>query len=159
MSERYDESDLERFREQTLNLPYHRFCGLRLIHQAPGEATCRFEVDEHTAGGGGYLHGGILYGLLDVCAYFAVIPMLGPGYWAMSHDVHFALLGPAYGGATVELRAKVDRKGRRIAFTRVEAWRVGADSEELIATGTVTKSIVLSERVKRAPLGSATAAR
>ncbi len=118
--------------------PFHRFCGLELISQEPGASVCRFPVDDNTANPAGVLHGGILYGMMDVCAFLALTPMLADSEQAVSHDVHCSVLRPVSKGKSVELRARVDRKGKSIAFIRVEAWV----DDKLVGTGTITKSVL-----------------
>ena len=57
--------------------------------------------------------------------------------------VAHSVLRAAQKGETVVLRGRADRIGRTLAAMRAEAYAVNADGEErLIATGSVTKSIL-----------------
>ena len=90
----------------------------------------------------GILHGGILYALMDVAGLFALLPLLGPKEKAVSHDVHFSIMKAGKQGYAMEIRSEVVRRGKSIAFIRVEVWRVDKGEESICATGTVTKSVL-----------------
>lgn len=128
--------------ESVFTLPFHRFCGVELVHQEPGKSVVRIPIDENTGNVNGVLHGGILYAVIDVAAFLALVPLFAPGEMAVSHDVHVSVMRPVPKGATLELRAEVRRRGRGIAFMQVEAWNVTATPPVLAATGSVTKSFV-----------------
>jgi len=121
---------------------FHRDCDLTLDEQGEGHAVCRFAVNDTTANPFGMLHGGILYGLMDVACFLAILPMLQADENAVSHDVHFSVLRPVAKGAEVRLAARIVQRGRRTAFGRVEAYSARDGDARLVAMGTVTKSIV-----------------
>lgn len=136
-------SRLELVREAVLNHPLHRACELTLQHSAGGRAEVRFAVNSFSANPQGALHGGVLYAMMDVACFFAVVPELAPDQHPVSIEVHTSILRPALLGETVILRSRVDRIGRTLAAMRAEALVQEADgSERLIATGSVTKSIL-----------------
>ena len=137
---------LEQSVRATLELPISRACNLRLLAQEPGRATCRLDVTEAVSLGSGQLNGGELYGLLDYAAYFALATLVPDQEASVTTDAHFAILAPAPRGSQVELRAAVDRRGRTLAFVRVEAWTLGGGEPKLVALATVTKSILSMER-------------
>lgn len=117
---------------------FHRDCGLVLVERDSAGAVCRFTVNEYTANPFGALHGGILYAMMDVAAFLAVLPTLEAGENAVSHDVHVSVLRPVT-GSEVTLQARILKRGRGTIFIRVEA----RDAENrLAATGTVTKTVV-----------------
>lgn len=117
---------------------FHRDCGLTLVERDSAGAVCRFAVNEYTANPFGALHGGILYAMMDVAAFLAVLPTLAAAENAVSHDVHVSVLRPV-SGDEVTLHARILKRGRGTIFIRVEA----RDAEDrLAATGTVTKTVV-----------------
>lgn len=128
--------------KHTFNEPFQRFCGLELVAQEEGAARTRFTINEQTATSSGWLHGGILYGLLDASSYIALLPMLDEHETAVSHDVNFSIMRRADLGCVVTIKTEVLRKGGRVAFIRAEAFAELDGKQKLIATGHVTKSIV-----------------
>ena len=123
-----------------LNHPFHRHAGLELVHQEPGKAWCRFEVNANSISLTATLHSGVLYGLLDATSYLALLPMLEPGEQAATIDIHVSLIRSVPPGARVALRAEVMRKRSSVAFVRCEAQTV-EDAAGTVAMATVTMSI------------------
>lgn len=136
-------SRLQQVREGVLSHPLHRACGLELVHSAGGRAEVRFAVNDFTVNPQGALHGGILYAMMDVACFFAVVPQLNEDQHPVSVEVHTSVLRAAQQGETVVIRSWVDRLGRTLAAMRCDALVINADgSERLIGTGNVTKSIL-----------------
>ncbi|MDK3255799.1 PaaI family thioesterase [Blastococcus capsensis] len=124
--------------QAVLDIPLHRFLGVELRDARDPSAGIRFPVGEAAQNPAGMLHGGIVYALLDVASFLALLPSLGDGEHAVTHDVAASLLRPVAAGATVELSATVLRRGRAVAFMRAEATVDGV----LVATGQVTKTVL-----------------
>ena len=138
----------------TLALPSAAACNLRLLEQSPGRAICRLDVTEAVCAGTGALSGGDLYGLLDSIAYLALITLLPDDETGVSHDAHFSLLSMAPLGTDVEVRSEVQKRGRNLAFIRVEAFVLGGDEPKPLALATVTKSIIsMKQRLRHRPRG------
>ncbi|MEE4249527.1 MAG: PaaI family thioesterase [Alcanivoracaceae bacterium] len=136
-------SRLQQVREGVLNHPLHRACDLELVHSADGRAEVRFAVNDFSANPQGALHGGILYAMMDVACFFAVVPQLNNDQHPVSVEVHTSVLRAALHGETVVIRSWVDRLGRTLAAMRCDALVINEDgSERLIGTGNVTKSIL-----------------
>lgn len=136
-------SRLENVREGVLSHPLHRACELTLHHAGDGRAELSFAVNDFTGNPQGALHGGILYALMDVACFFAVVPALAEEQHPVSVEVHTSVLRAARHGERVVLRSQLDRLGRTLAAMRCEAFAVDSQaSERLIATGSVTKSIL-----------------
>ena len=136
----------------TLSLPSGAACNLRLVEQSAGRAVCRLEVTEAVCAGTGALSGGELYGLLDSIAYLGVITLLPDDETGVSHDAHFSLLSMAPLGSEVEIRSAVQKRGRSLAFIRVEAFVLGGDEPKPLALATVTKSIIsMKQRLRHRP--------
>lgn len=123
-----------------LDIPLHRFLGVALLDQGDPYAGICFEVTASAQNNVGVLHGGVVSALLDVAAYLSLLPQLGPGEAAVTHDLSVALLRPVAAGSRVELRGTVLRRGRTLAFLRSEASVDGA----LVASAQLTKSILVA---------------
>ncbi len=133
---------LETINQTAMSQPFHRDCELRILEQEPGRARVSFAVNDYTANMAGVLHGGILYAMLDVACFTAVSPTLHPGERVVSHDTQFSVLSAAPRGSTVFVDSRVDKRGRKVVFSRAEAW-IDVDGErKLIGTGNVTKSVI-----------------
>lgn len=136
----------------TLALPSAAACKLRVVEQQPGRAVCRLDVTEGVCAGTGALSGGDLYGLLDSIAYLGLITLLPDDETGVSHDAHFSLLSMAPLGTEVEIISVVQKRGRHVAFVRVEAFVLGAGEPKLLALATVTKSIIsMKQRLRHKP--------
>ena len=135
-------SRLEEVRDDVLAHPLHRDCELALTSAGDGRSEVRFAVNDFTANPMGALHGGILYALMDVACFFAVVPSLPAGQQPVTVETHNSVLRAALKGESVVIRARLDRLGRTLAAMRAEALAVNDQGEErLIATGSVTKAI------------------
>ena len=133
---------LETVQDRILSLPFHQACGLEIISAARGVSHTRFAVNDFTANVTGALHGGILYSMMDVAAFMALVTRLRPGQHPVTVDVHCAVCAAAYPGEMVELEAQVDRSGATMGFMRVEAFVLEEDGRRrVIGTGHVTKVI------------------
>lgn len=121
-----------------LDLPLHRFLGVSLIDPNDPAAGASFPVDGPAQGPGGWLHGGVVYALLDMTCYLALLPRLAADKIAVSHAVNISLMKGVPGGSTVQLTAEVMRLGRSLSFLRAEAHADG----HLVAAATITKSII-----------------
>jgi uncharacterized protein (TIGR00369 family) len=124
--------------QAVLDIPLHRFLEVELRNEADPSAGIRFPVGPAAQNQAQLLHGGIVYALLDVASFLALLPSLSAGEHAVTHDVAASLLRPVPAGATVELSATVLRRGRAVAFMRAEATVGGV----LVATGQVTKTVL-----------------
>ena len=136
-------SRLDVARDEVLAHPLHRACELELLHAGEGTSELRFQVNDFTTNPLGALHGGVLYALMDVACFFAAVPLLDDHQAPVTVETHNSVLRAAFKGETIMLRGKADRIGRTLAAMRAEAYAVNAEGEErLIATGSVTKSIM-----------------
>lgn len=124
--------------DRVLRHRFHRDCGLTLVERDGDGAVCRFAVNDYTVNPAGMLHGGILYAMMDVTAYLAVLPTLAADENAVSHDVHVSVLRPVAENH-VDLHARILRRGRGVIFVRIEARDAGGRTA---ATASVTKSVV-----------------
>ena len=136
-------SRLDVVRNEVLSLPFHQTCELELLSVGDKHSEIRFAVNDFTANPMGALHGGILYALMDVACFFAAVAELPDNQQPVTVETHNSVLRAAKKGESVIIRARADRIGRTLAAMRAEAYAVDEDSKErLIATGSVTKSIL-----------------
>lgn len=133
---------IEKRTKDTLSMPLHQHFGLSLITQGEGVAEAVFKVCEKSKTAAGSLHGGVLYALMDGTSLLCLISKLDESEHAVSHNVNFSLMNPAFVGDDVVLKAKVLKRGKKVAFLYVEAWISKDGDEKLIACGHVTKSII-----------------
>ena len=124
--------------QAVLDIPLHRFLGVRLRDPAEPSAGIWFPVDEPAQNQAALLHGGVVYTLLDVAGFLALLPSLADAEHAVTHDLSVSLLRPVRAGARVDVTGSVLRRGRAVAFLRSEAAVDGV----VVASGQVTKSVV-----------------
>lgn len=133
-----DEAEKTGIIDAIFAVPLHRRIGLELVELDAEHAVARFVSGEETRADGPHLHGGVINMLLEVPAYLALVPHLNAGEAGASVDVHIALMRAVPLDVEVELRGRLVRRGRSIAFCEAEAWAEG----RLCATAQITKAIV-----------------
>ncbi|MGY1736076.1 PaaI family thioesterase [Geodermatophilus sp. SYSU D00684] len=124
--------------QAVLDIPLHRHLGMQLRDPADPTAGIWFPVGAAAQNQAALLHGGVVYTFLDVAAFLSLLPSLGDGEHAVTHDLTASLLRPVRAGARVDVTGSVLRRGRAVAFLRAEATVDGA----LVASAQVTKTIV-----------------
>ncbi len=124
--------------QDVLDIPLHRFLSVSLLDPQDASAGIAFPVDAAAQNQVGVLHGGVVTTLLDVASYLALLPELGDGEHAVTHDLSAQLLRPVPGGSRVEVRGTVLRRGRAVAFLRADAVVDG----RVVAAAQVTKTVV-----------------
>jgi uncharacterized protein (TIGR00369 family) len=135
-------SRLEEVREGVLAHPLHAACGLRLIEAGEGRSLIGFDVNGFSANPQGALHGGVIYAMVDVACFFAVVPSLRPDQHPVSVECHVSILRAATVGETITIEARLDRLGRTLAAMRAEVFAGQGESRRLVATGSITKAIL-----------------
>lgn len=79
------------------------------------------------ANAGGWIHGGVLAGLLDFALGAAVVTTLAEGEWTATQSLTTDFLRPAAPGERLEARARVDRRGKLAAFPSGEVRNAAGD--------------------------------
>lgn len=125
-----------------LSHPLHAASSLSILGSEGGCSEITFEVNDFTANVIDTLHGGILYALIDVAAFMALLSVIPEGKHGVTADIQVSMLRAAARGDTVHVRGRVDRVGRTLANMRAEAFVLTPEGERLIATGTVVKSLI-----------------
>jgi uncharacterized protein (TIGR00369 family) len=124
--------------QAVLDIPLHRFLGVRLLDPGNPAAGIAFPVGVAAQNQAAVLHGGVVTALLDVASYLALLPHLDDAEHAVTHDLSVSLLRPVGAEETVAVVGDVLRRGRAVAFLRAEATVDG----RTVAAAQVTKSIV-----------------
>ena len=127
-------AELARLREALGRVPFAGLLGIELAGAWRGAAALSVEVREELKRQGGLMHGGALASLMDTASAFAVLTLLGLGEQTVTIDLQVHFLRPIFSGR-VEARARVLRKGRRVATLSID---VADQSGKLMATGTTT---------------------
>lgn len=82
---------------------------------------------------GGWIHGGVLSGLLDFALGAAVVGTLAEGEWCATQSLTTDFLRPGKPGERLVARARVDRRGKLAAFPSGE---VIGEGGEILARAT-----------------------
>ncbi len=121
-----------------LGIPFHQFLGMELRDADDPAAGIWFPVGLPTLNPVGLLHAGVIYSLMDVACFLALIQHLGDDEHAVTHDLTVSLLRPVSPGKRVDITGTVLRRGRQVAFMRADATVDG----QVVAAAQVTKSVV-----------------
>lgn len=124
--------------QAVLDIPLHRFLGMQLRDPAEPSAGIWFPVGPPAQNQAAVLHGGVVYTLLDVASFLALLPSLSDAEHAVTHDLTVSLLRPVTAEKRVDVSGTVLRRGRQVAFLRAEATVDG----QVVAAAQVTKSVV-----------------
>lgn len=116
---------------------FHRWAGLRLLELAPGLCRLGFQAGGDLIVIGGYVHGGILNGLLEPAAYGALITALQPGEHAVTVDIHVQHLRSVPAGAEAVLTGRMIRRGKALGFLEADCHVDG----QLCTQARITKAI------------------
>jgi len=121
-----------------LGIPFHQFLGMELRDADDPAAGIWFPVGPPTLNPVGLLHAGVIYSLMDVACFLALIRHLGDDEHAVTHDLTVSLLRPVSPDKRVDITGTVLRRGRQVAFMRADATVDG----QVVAAAQVTKSVV-----------------
>jgi len=126
--------------EAIQNHPLHVSIGVQKITSDSGNARLTAVVNTASLNPQGFYHGGVMYLLLDACAYSGVLSALESNEDAVTHDIHVSVLRPAKLNDQIIYESTLVKRGRSLCFIDAQA-RCG---EKLIATARITKSIISS---------------
>jgi uncharacterized protein (TIGR00369 family) len=143
----YTDDELETIAASFEAIPLHRHFGLQFGH-ASGGPVCSFEVTPELTGGFDYLHGGVLYAVLDVASAYALTRSLPRGVQEKTVDLSITMVRSAKLGDVVELFVDVDHVGRKNAFLTSRACR--AADGKLLSRAHVTKAFVELDKLAAA---------
>jgi len=118
--------------------PLHHFLGVEVVEASDGRSRVELTVGPNSANANQVLHGGVFYTVCDVAAFAALLSVLPDDQSGATHDIHVSVMRPAPLGSRLVFEGEVLRRGRGLAFTRVDVRMEG----KLVAAAHVTKSLL-----------------
>lgn len=109
--------------------PLGDYLGMTIELPEQGVAVARVEVTERHHNPHGYLHGAVLFALVDTAMGGATMSLLDPGQRCATIEIQTRFLRPVKSG-TVEAQVRVLQAGRRIVHLEAE---VTADGRPVAA--------------------------
>lgn len=122
---------LARMRAINASAAFNTWLGLEVAAAAPGEVELRLGWRPDFGQYAGFLHAGIIGGLIDTACGFAAATVAGR---VLASHYSVNCLTPAVGEAFV-VRGRVLRAGRRQIFAQAELFGLRDGAEKLAATG------------------------
>jgi len=95
------------------SFPLADFLGLALETTPDGEARGRIQVGPHHLNPNGFVHGAVLFALVDTVMGHATVAALPPGEGCTTVDLHIRFHRPVTAGP-VEATARIVHRGRRL---------------------------------------------
>lgn len=111
---------------------FNRWCGFEVPSCAPGAVELAMPWRDEAGQYAGFLHAGVVAGLIDTACGFAAATLAGPRLLAAHFSVN--CLRPALGERFVA-RARVVKPGKQQMFTACELYALHQGTEKLVATG------------------------
>lgn len=112
--------------------PAMRLLGAELVSVEPGRVRLGLPFRDDLTQQNGFLHAGVVAGVLDSACGYAAFTLMPPGSNVLSIEFKLNLLAPAR-GERFEARAEVMRAGRTITVCTADLFALGADGERLVA--------------------------
>jgi len=127
------------FYEQTFHNGYNQWARLRLKHIEPGFARIAFLPRPEMLTPWGTLNGGVLNSLVEVAAFYALLPSLEPDELPVTNDIFLQHVRPLPGDAEYEMTGRLLRKGKTMAWLESTAWVGGKECTFARLTKTLTR--------------------
>ena len=112
---------------------YSALLGISDFHIEEGGVEVHLPTGARHANMGGWIHGGVLSGLLDFALGAAVVATLEKGEWCATMSLTTDFLRPGKPGERLTARGRVERRGKLAAFPVGE---VVGESGEVLARAT-----------------------
>jgi acyl-CoA thioesterase len=125
-------------REVVTGFPLGEFMGMVIERPSPGTAVARVSVDANHHNPHGFLHGGVVFTMIDTSMGAAVMGMLPEGQRCSTVECQVRFLRPVVSGDIV-CETTVVKPGKRIFH--VES-RVTSGDGRVIATGTSSYAVI-----------------
>lgn len=106
---------------------YSALLGIDSFEERDGVMTVVLPTGARHANLGGWIHGGVLAGLLDFALGAAVVTTLAPTEWTATQSLTTDFLRPGKPGERLIATARVDRRGRLAAFPSGEVRNEAGD--------------------------------
>jgi uncharacterized protein (TIGR00369 family) len=134
--------DVELRSRQAIDVPLLRFLGAELVDGHGRGHAVSVPLTDNAVNAIGAPHGGVIATLLETAAYLALAPQMSSEENAITHAFAASYLAAPESRADLLATGALLRRSRRLAFVFAEL----RSQEELLATATVTKSIVRGDR-------------
>jgi uncharacterized protein (TIGR00369 family) len=112
---------------------YSELLGIEEFKITDWGVEVRLPTAKRHANMGGWVHGGVVAGLLDFALGAAVVATLEEGEWCATQSLTTDFLRPGKPGETLLARGRVDRRGKLAAFPSGEVLN---EEGELLARAT-----------------------
>lgn len=106
---------------------YSALLGIESFELHEGNVVVVLPTGARHANVGGWIHGGVMAGLLDFALGAAVVSTLAEGEWTATQSLTTDFLRPGKPGERLEARARVDRRGKLAAFPSGEVRNAGGE--------------------------------
>lgn len=121
-----------------IDRPLHNDLGVTAISSVDGVGIITVKLKEYVLNPHGFFHGGVIYLLSDICAYYGLLSVLDESTDAVTHDIQVSVMKSAKLNDLVKFESKVVRLGSRVCFLETVATVAG----KTIATAKITKSLI-----------------
>jgi uncharacterized protein (TIGR00369 family) len=124
--------DLARVKETNEQAAFNRWVGIEVVSAAYGEAELAVRWKDDLGQYAGYLHAGVIAGLIDTACGFAAATVVGN---VLASHFSVNCMAPAVGSSFV-VKAEVIRAGKRQVFTRADLFALSDETNaKHVATG------------------------
>jgi uncharacterized protein (TIGR00369 family) len=121
-------ADIRRVNERSA---FNTHCGFEAMSAADGRAELAVSWRDEFGQSSGYLHAGLIAGLIDTACGYAAGSVVGP---VMASHFSVNCMRPGIGSRFIA-RARVVKAGRTQVFTACDLFALAGADETLIATG------------------------
>lgn len=122
---------MEVLRQVNASSPFNSWVGFELLSAGAGKAELGLDARPELLQHSGFLHAGVLAGLIDTACGFAAATVAGN---VLASQYQVMCYAPALGDRFLA-RAKVTRAGQRQVFATAELFSVKDGAEKLVAGG------------------------
>src|SRR5574341_625980 len=106
--------------------------GAKVSQVLPGEVAIEMPVRAGLSQQHGYLHAGVVTGLIDTACGYSALSLMPPDFEVLTVEFKVNFLAPASGDRVIAV-GQVLRHGRRITVCRGQAIAVSGDQEQPVA--------------------------
>jgi uncharacterized protein (TIGR00369 family) len=101
-------------RDAEIGFPLARFLGMAIDKPEARRALASLEAGEQHANPHGFVHGAVLFALVDTAMGAATYDVLGPDQSCASIEVHMRFLRPVTAGGVVLADVRIVHAGRKV---------------------------------------------
>jgi uncharacterized protein (TIGR00369 family) len=116
---------------------FMKLLGMKLDKVVPGYCEASMNFEQKLEQQNGFLHGGAISTIADVCMGFAAYTLVANGKGMVTSSLNISFLRPAQNGRIVA-KGRVIKAGNLLYYCEAEIYCVNNNKEELIATGVST---------------------